>query len=314
MTPRIRFPAGKRFAFTIIDDTDVATLDNVQPVYALLQECGFRTTKTVWPMSWRGGKSNFECSETLEDPRYLEFVRELAVNGFEIASHGATMESSERNDIQASIDRFASLLGTVPRVYANHSLNRENLYWGLGRIDHPLIRQIYRHVIRTTDDHYQGHVEGSAWWWGDLCKAHHTYVRNLTFNHLNVLRANPSMPYHDPRRPLVNWWFSAADAEDCDEFARRMTKERIDELEDEGGVCILATHLGKRYMQNGCIDSRFEAAIRYLATRPGWYVPVGELLDWLRDSKGGARELPIGEWNAMQWRWARDLITRKLGR
>lgn len=36
------FPDGKRFVFTIIDDTDVATLSNVKPVYDLLHECGLR--------------------------------------------------------------------------------------------------------------------------------------------------------------------------------------------------------------------------------------------------------------------------------
>ncbi len=311
--PRFPFPEGKQFAFTILDDTDVATVANVEPVYALLKECGFRTTKTVWPMSWTGSSSNFASSETLEDPAYLQFVRDLAQAGFEIASHGATMESSTRAFTQEAISRFSSLLGAVPRVYANHSLNKENVYWGHGRIDNPLLKQVYRHVIQTDDEHYQGHIEESAWWWGDLCKKHHTYVRNLTYNNLNVLRANPSMPYHDPRRPYVNWWFSAADAEDCDEFARRVTKERIDELEAEGGVCILATHLGKRYMQDGRVDRRFEATVRYLATKPGWYVPVGELLDWLRLSRAGGAELPPGEWTAMQWRWARDLVARKLG-
>lgn len=33
---RIDWPDGKAFAFTIFDDTDFPTLDNVGPVYALL--------------------------------------------------------------------------------------------------------------------------------------------------------------------------------------------------------------------------------------------------------------------------------------
>lgn len=310
---RLEFPDGKRFAFTIIDDTDVATVDNVRPIYALLKECGLRTTKTVWPLSWNGGWSSFESSETLEVPHYLDFVRYLSTCGFEIASHGATMESSGRRTTLKAIEQFSSLLGRVPRVYANHSLNRENLYWGLGRIDSPILKQIYRPFLRTGDDHYQGHVPGSDWWWGDLCQSHHVYVRNLTFNNLNVLRANPSMPYFDATRPYVNWWFSATDAEDCDEFSRRVTKGGIDKLEAEGGVCILATHLGKRYMRDGRVDPRFEDAIRYISSRPGWFVPVGEILDWLRELRRENPGLPRREWAMMQWKWARDLATRKLG-
>ena len=45
------FPEGRKFAFTILDDTDDATVENVRPVYDLLTELGFRTTKTVWPLA-----------------------------------------------------------------------------------------------------------------------------------------------------------------------------------------------------------------------------------------------------------------------
>ena len=34
------WPDGKRFAFTVFDDTDRATLDNVREVYALLADLG----------------------------------------------------------------------------------------------------------------------------------------------------------------------------------------------------------------------------------------------------------------------------------
>ena len=47
MAEAIPWPHGKRFAFTVFDDTDSATLENVSPVYALLRDLGFRTTKSV---------------------------------------------------------------------------------------------------------------------------------------------------------------------------------------------------------------------------------------------------------------------------
>ena len=47
MSP-IAWPDDRRFAFTIFDDTDNATLANIVPVYDLLAELGFRTTKSVW--------------------------------------------------------------------------------------------------------------------------------------------------------------------------------------------------------------------------------------------------------------------------
>ena len=53
-TSKIMWPQGKRFAFTIIDDTDRSNVENIGPVYDFLYENGFITTKTVWPLSPRG--------------------------------------------------------------------------------------------------------------------------------------------------------------------------------------------------------------------------------------------------------------------
>src|SRR5438034_4889586 len=92
----LEFPYGKRFAFTVLDDTDVATVQNVAPVYALLERLGMRATKTVWPLGCPEGSRNFSSSQTLDDPEYYAFVADLPRRGFEIASHGATMESSTR--------------------------------------------------------------------------------------------------------------------------------------------------------------------------------------------------------------------------
>ena len=47
---RIEFPGDRRFAFTILDDTDDSTLENVRPVYERLRDLGFRTT-TPWACS-----------------------------------------------------------------------------------------------------------------------------------------------------------------------------------------------------------------------------------------------------------------------
>src|SRR2546430_7716995 len=55
------------------------------------------------------------------------------------------------------------------------------------------------------------------------------------FSEINLLRVNPSMPYRDPSRPYVRWWFSAADAEDADEFNHLLRPEnqrRLDRSEE----------------------------------------------------------------------------------
>ena len=311
---RLTFPDGKRFAFTIVDDTDVATVANVGPIYELLASLGMRTTKTVWPFRWPGEDSNFVSSETLEEPAYLAFVRKLAADGFEIASHGATMESSDRATTAAALARHEEVFGTIPRLYVNHSFNQENMYWGTARIDDPILKRLYGRINGAPPGYYQGHVPGSEWWWGDLCVAHHEYVRNMTFNSLNVLRTNPSMPYADPTRPLVRSWFSSADADDCREFIEVVTPKAVDQLEAEGGVCILSTHLGKRFVADGRVHPEVERILRDIARRPGWFVPASQVLDWLRSQqpKETAGRLSSDEWRRMQWRWAIDLVRRRL--
>ena len=304
------WPGGKRFAFTVIDDTDVATVENVMPVYRLLEQLGMRATKTVWPVGCPEGSKNFSSSQTLEDPDYLEFVLDLQRRGFEIASHGATMESSRRERTLAAMERFRELFGAYPRIHANHALNRENLYWGPGRFDLPVLRYLFSGFAETPADYYSGHIEGSPYWWGDWCARHITYVRNLTFTAVNLATVNPSMPYRDLGRPLVPWWFSATDAEDVDEFNEMLGSERQERLEEEGGFCIVATHFGKGYVGRAGLDATFRDRLEELARRPGWFPTVGELLDWLRERRGSG-ELPRREWRRMQWRWARDFAVQR---
>lgn len=305
----LEFPDGKRFAFTIIDDTDVATVENVKPVYRLLEQLEMRITKTVWTVGCPEGSKNFSSSQTLEDADYREFVVNLHRRGFEIASHGATMESSTRERTTVGLERFRETFGTWPRIYVNHAYNRENLYWGPARIDDRFVRLLYSRLTGTPANYFLGHVEGSPYWWGDLCAGYMTYVRNLTFTDINIARINPSMPYRDPTRPLVPWWFSAADAEDAETFNALLRPDLQERLEREGGICIVATHLGKGFVKNGCVHPITQRRLQALADRGGWFPTAGDLLDWLR-ARRQTETLPQREWRRMQWRWVIDLLER----
>lgn len=310
----LSFPDGRPFAFTIMDDTDVGTIENLGPVYRLLDELGIRTTKTVWSFGYHEGHSNFAETHTLEDERYVEFLRWLQGRGFEIAFHGATMESSSRERTQEGLRRFKELFGGPPRVYASHAYNRENLYWGVDRIDDPLLKVVYERTGERPAGFYQGQVPDSPFYWSDLAREI-TYVRNLTFADINTHRWNPSMPYRDRRRPDVRRWFSASDADGVAEFNTLLSPVAQDRLERQGGVCIVATHLGKGYARDGTVDPTTERLLRRLAAKGGWFIPVGTLLDWLAASRGEPDvDLPAAEWRAMQWRWAWDLLARNVRR
>ena len=306
---RFAFPDGKRFAFTIVDDTDVATVENVRPIYRLLEEVGMRTTKTVWPVGYSEGRSAFSSSETLENAEYRDFLVDLKRRGFELTWHAATMESSLRERTVAGLARFREVFGEYPRIHVSHANNRENLYWGADRIDDRVLRRLMGSVWGWKAGYFQGHVEGSPYWWGDLCARHIVYARNLTFNQINTAAVNRSIPYRDKARPLAEWWFSSSDADDAAAFAELLRPENQERLEREGGVCIVATHIGKRFYDGNRIHPLVEERIRMLARRPGWFVPVGQLLDWLREQRDD-EFLPAAEWRWMQWRWAIDSAIR----
>ena len=47
MRNKIVWPQGKKFAFTIFDDTDLSKPGNYEVVYDFLRDLGFKTTKSV---------------------------------------------------------------------------------------------------------------------------------------------------------------------------------------------------------------------------------------------------------------------------
>jgi hypothetical protein len=305
-------PAGARFAFSVLDDTDDSTLDNVGPLYTLLRDLGLRTTKTVWPLDCPEGSRNFFAAETLQDKAYLGFVHELADAGFEVASHGATMESSRRERSLEGLELIRSEFGSYPRLFCNHGQNRENLYWGTRRFRSAPLRLLSRAIGRKDGVVYEGDQEGSPFFWGDVCRDVIRYVRNFTFDRLNMLEADPAMPYHLASTPYVRYWFSTADAPDCRAFNRLLTHESIDRLEADGGVCLVSTHFGKGSVKDGRVNPETESLLRYLADKRGWFVPVSDVLDRLL-AAGRGRTLTRGEAMRLELRFLAERIKRRRG-
>jgi len=92
------FPDNKTFAFSIFDDTDLSTVENIGPLYHLLEEIGIRTTKSVWPLA-SAEAARFGGS-SLQDSEYLAFVLGLKEAGFEIALHNVRNTCSTRGEVQ----------------------------------------------------------------------------------------------------------------------------------------------------------------------------------------------------------------------
>ena len=293
------WPNGKQFAFTIFDDTDFATLENVGPVYDFLAKLGFRTTKSVWPI--KGTREPICGGATCEDDTYLEWIYKLRQQGFEIGYHMTTFHSSYREETRRGLHRFAGLFGSAPLTMANHSGCRENIYWGSHRLTG--FNQFAYDVLTAFRFHrkYRGHIEGDQFFWGDLCAERVKYVRNFVFADINTLKLCPWMPYHDPKRPYVKYWYASSEGPTVDPFVRCLSEEHQDRLESEHGACLMYTHLSRGFF-DGSLNPRFKQLMERLSRKDGWFVPVGTLLDYLLQRRA-ERSLTDAERNQLERRW-----------
>lgn len=284
MISRIKWPEGKKFCFTVFDDTDEGTTENVREAYSLLKDLGFRTTKSVWPLG--GGTHVPNGGATCEDPEYFEWALELQWAGFEIGYHMSTFHSATRDEIKRGIERFSELFGHYPLTMANHEFCEENIYWGENRLS-GVNSLLYSILTRFRERGlYKGHKKGSLYFWGDICKEKVKYVRNFVFASANTLKECPMMPYFDPARPYVSFWFASSGGATVHHFNQIICEKNQDQLEEEGGACIMYIHFASGFYRDGRLDSRFKYLMKRLAQKKGWFVPVSTLLDFLLSAKG----------------------------
>jgi hypothetical protein len=302
----MRYPQGKKFAFTIIDDTDDATVRNVAPIYDLLHSLGILTTKTAWVYPPRGRFTG----QSLLDAEYLEFIRRLVAQGFEVGMHNIGDGPFTREEIVKGIEIWRDLLGSYPRIQVNHSTNPDNIYWGRKRFTAPLC-WIYQWVGGSSRS--GGDEETSACFWGDVAKQHITYMRNFTFNGINTTRYDPLMPYFvKSKSKYSNLWFSSSDAESAERFVKLLSSRNLDRLEHEGGTCIVYTHFSAGFVDQTGIIPAVRSCLEDLASRPAWFAPAGELLDYLRAAHGGDVEADYWYCLRLDLLWTADRVFKWL--
>jgi hypothetical protein len=292
MTSQFRapFPDGKRFAFSIFDDTDVGTLEYIRPIYELLDRLGFRTTKSVWPLPYYGS-SHYEGSATLDDSEYAKYVRHLQDRGFEIAFHGARMESTERADVHRAFEVYQQTLGCYPTSYAAHGHNSDNLYWGVDRFRFGVWRWLYQAIGGRHERQGEGHRVESPFYWGDLAQKHLRYVRSFTYDELNLWKITTAIPYRTAGTPGANAFFPSSFADNVEEFIELLSAPRQAQLEREGGLAIVGTHFGKGFLRDGRVHPQVVDLLTGLSQRAGWFPPVSTLLDYLAEQQAGIPKL-----------------------
>lgn len=279
MSRKICWPHGYDFAFTIVDDTDGATVANIKPVYDYLYSKGIITTKTCWAFPSRDDVYTGEC---LQDEEYLAYLKEIQQKGYEIGFHNAGSGGFKREETAEALEIFKNAFGDYPKMHINHSNNIENIYWGQKRFS-PLVSKIYsllRNEIKSL-----GTEEDSEYFWGDIAKKHFKYIRNRTFNGINTLKADPRLVYPETGKDkFSNYWFSSSDGMRLNSFLKILSKKNVDKLVKQKGCCILYTHFAYDFVgQDGRLNEDFKKSVDYIASKNGWFVPASEILDFVLD-------------------------------
>ncbi len=306
------WPDNKKFAFTIIDDTDKATIENIKPIYDFLYEKGIITTKTVWT---HPSDDEFKA-DTLVDDAYRAFIKEIADKGFEIGFHGAGSGDFNRDDILSSFNMIKELVGYYPKVHMNHAFNKNNIYWNDKRFTYP-IGLLYRggkKLLKMESAVTQGEMEDSPFFWGDIAKENVMYIRNRVFTGLDTLSYDKYMPYKEKNKEKYsNYWFSSSDGIDCHTALKLLSKKNIDKLEKGGGCAVVYVHFAYGFVNGeGKLNELFKERINYLSEKNGWFVPAGELLDFLKDKREDDVYLNALSAFALDARWMAERIIRKV--
>ena len=254
----------------------------------------------VWPGGpFRQGTSR---SDSCANPVYLAHALETQGRGFEIGFHGAALRTSEREATRQALDDFKRYFGHDPSAMANHFDNSEAIYWGPARLS-GIPKLIYKAATgRQRANRFFGQVEGHPLFWGDLCQQRIQYCRNFVFKQINTLKMCPEMPYHDPDRPFVRQWYAGSEGADAGKFLATISEANQDLLEAEGGACVMYTHFGKGFVQNGQLNPRFRELMTRLSRKGGWFVPVSELLAHIRAQRG-EHVLSDSERSRLEWTW-----------
>lgn len=121
------------------------------------------------------------------------------------------------------------------------------------------------------------------------------------------------MPYHDPEKPFVNYWFAASDSASLSRFVKNFTLGNLERLVEARGLCIAYVHFGAHFARNGKVDPEFSRRLQWLASRDGWFAPVSTILDYLHDCRNPADgAISPKSLRRLETRWLADSVRKRL--
>lgn len=255
-------PDSFQAAVAITDDPDNSTFNKFKSIYDFLMNIGFPTTRAMWvyPKSEFTGTPPLEIDFTaplLTEPECLQYCKKLQNNGFEICLHGASCGNNNR---QKTLDALNFLQEQIApsQVFICHSKNAENLYWDSNTANLPIEKKILQ--LYTKNSCF-GEDPTSKYFWGDICKERINFIRLYRTRSVNTLAFNPSMPYHDSSKPLVNYWFSATKGY----IPSLFSKPNINSLCKDNGASILYQYMHKYVNDDLSINKEVKETLERIA-------------------------------------------------
>lgn len=283
------FPDGYSFAFTIVHDADAAYSRRLEPLFEVFDEFGFKITVTVFTfwadwakngkvwLEWRGADDDeffAPNSVPLADENERRFYLDLAARGHEIGIHTPSETSDTREDVIRAFEYFKEVFGRYPRIYVEHAVTR-NKEGQASEGSKP------ESIYFNTDllNAYEPWV-----WIDDDCgvpdKSHRRFYDILAVNGSPFNTVAPER-YGIAKAFLRTGKWREADG---DGFLAWYSEENIDALEKNRGLALVYMHLDAKWIDAETKQMRtpIMERLRYLASKNGWFVPAGVILDRVR--------------------------------
>ena len=282
------YPDAHPFAFTIVSDADSSYSRRLAPLFEEFDSDRLKITVTafvfwadwakkgkIWS-DWAapaGSERAFfaPVAVPLEDAAERAFYLGLAARGHEVGMHTPSDNSDTTEDLARAFVRFEEIFGHPPSVYVEHSgqSNKETLenegsdprsrYYSLGILNR------YR-----------------PWVWVDGSMALPRRSNPRYFD----LAAVKGPPFTDDAVrhygiPKVFMRTGKWKSAEGDGFLEWYSKANIDALEAHRGLAIVYTHLNEKWLDRKTRKMRdpLRARLGYLASKDGWFVPAGTILD-----------------------------------
>ncbi len=281
------YPDGHNFAFTIVHDADSAYSKRLKPLFDEFDELGLKITVTVfafWAKRSDAERIRSEWNQTkndqgslfvlksvpLEDEKEREFYKQLEAKGYEIGLHTPSETSDRREEIIRAYDYFKEIFGYYPKIYVEHS-RKNNLEDQCSEGANP------ESIYYNTDllNSYQ------SWIWTDGPGA----LPEDKEKCYDLIAANGS-PFNDfalKTYGIVRGFVrtGAWKNSDGDGFLITYSLKNTDSLEKNHGVALVYTHLDNKWLDTKTrkMFKPIKDRLRYIASKNGWFVPAGQILD-----------------------------------